>query len=69
MAIEVVFVSFKLSTLSLMLNTVLFCFTAIAAAMNNLIDAMKVNEFPSRAQSYKRLLTMNIIIAHETQFG
>ena len=31
--------------------------------------AMKLNEFASRAQSYKCLLTMNIIIARETQFG
>ena len=30
---------------------------------------MKLNKFASRAQSYKCLLTMNIIIARETQFG
>ena len=31
--------------------------------------AMKLNEFASCVQSYKCLLTMNTIIAHETQFG
>ena len=67
MAIEVVSVNFKMSTSSLMLNTVLLRFFAVAAAMNNLRCAMKLNEFASRTQSYRCLLTMNIIIAHETQ--
>ena len=69
MAIELVSVDFKISTLSLMLNTVLFRFFAIAVAMNNLRCAMKLNESASRAQSYKCLMSMNIIIARETQFG